>query len=259
MVEELKLAGKPIKAWFYSRIEKFCFKNSSLNVYVSEVMQSHYRTLYPAHPGEDLIFAPNSSPSETDCLKQPITNNRQLISDDNKILFIYSGNSQKWQNIGLMLDCIQRLDNPNYEFLILSGQKKRFERLIKRKKITAGKIRVISVQPEELDEYYKRAHYGFILRDDILVNRVANPTKLAEYLQYGIIPIVKLVEIGDYADYNYEFLRFEHLTNDLQPRKSQKNRAIYAELSRKFGCVPLQRALFRIQNRYITPSKACNE
>ncbi|MFA5816684.1 MAG: hypothetical protein WC865_13810, partial [Bacteroidales bacterium] len=124
------------------------------------------------------------------------------------------------------------------------------------KNIPAGKISVISVNPDELESYYELAHYGFILRDDILVNRVANPTKLAEYLQYGIIPVVKLVDIGDYARYEYEYIPYEELNNGLLPRKSQKNRDIYQEISRKYGSQPLQEAISRIQNRYITPTRA---
>ena len=149
-----------------------------------------------------------------------------------------------------------RLNNPRYKFLILSGQKKRFEHLIRHKNFPAGKIDVISVKPEELESYYELAHYGFILRDDILVNRVANPTKLAEYLQYGIIPVVKLVDIGDYARYDYDYLPYGEVNNSLTPRKSQKNRDIYQEINRQFGCKPLQESIGRIQNRYITPIKA---
>jgi len=251
MVEELKLSGKKIKAFLYSWIESYCFKHGSLNVYVSEVMQTHLQTKYSDYSGESLIFATNSNPP-------PATRTSAPLSDraPGEVLMIYSGNCQPWQNIDLMLDTMQKLAAPRIKFLILSGQKKRFEHYIRRKKIPAGKISVISVKPEELESYYELAHYGFILRDDILVNRVANPTKLAEYLQFGIIPVVKLVDIGDYARYEYEYIPFEELKDGLLPRKSQKNRNIYLEICRKYGSEPLQEAIGRIQNRYITPTNA---
>jgi hypothetical protein len=252
MVEELKLSGKAFKALLYSWIERFCFKSCDLNIYVSEVMQSHFCTLYPNHPGEDLIFATNSNPTDN---RQPTTDNRQPITlAPNDVLMLYSGNCQPWQNIPLMLDTMQKLTAPHVKFLILSGQKRRFEKLIQRRKISPDRIRVISVKPEELESYYELAHYGLILRDDILVNRVANPTKLAEYLQYGIIPVVKLVDIGDYARYGYEYIPYGELNNGLLPRKSRKNRDIYQEISRQYGCEPVQAAISRIQNRYITPN-----
>jgi len=263
MVEELKLARRPMIAWFYSWIEKFCFNHSSLNIYVSEVMQSHYRSKFPAYKGQEVIFATNSNitPTHTPLNRQPATGNRQHLKEalniaDNDVVFIYSGNCQPWQNIDLMLCVIRELENPKFKFIILSGQKKRFEHLIRRNSFPIGHIKVISVKPDELEDYYELAHYGFILRDDILVNRVANPTKLAEYLQYGIIPVVKLVDIGDYARFDYEYLSYGDLNNSLIARKSNKNRVIYQDICRKYGSKPLIEVVYWIQNRYITPNKA---
>jgi hypothetical protein len=53
---------------------------------------------------------------------------------------------------------------------------------------------------------YSAADFGFIVRDKSPVNGVACPTKLIEYLCYGVIPIVELVEIGDFAAYGYEYV-----------------------------------------------------
>ncbi len=253
MIEEQQLAGNFLKAWLYTYIEKFCFRNSSINVHVSEVMQAHFRTKYPSFRGEECIFATNSGNQSAVGSPQSAISSQQ---SKDEVVIIYSGNCQKWQNIDLMLETMQKLTATNIKFLILSGQKKHFEKLIRHKNFPAGKVEVISVKPEELGTYYEMAHYGFILRDDILVNRVANPTKLAEYLQYGIVPIVKLVDIGDYARFDYDYVPYQELNNELTPRKSEKNRGIYREISLKYGSNPLQDSISRIQNRYMTPSKA---
>ena len=42
---------------------------------------------------------------------------------------------------------------------------------------------------EELSERIKGAKYGFVLREDCVVNNVATPTKFSNYLANGIIPI----------------------------------------------------------------------
>jgi hypothetical protein len=255
MIEEQQLARKPFKAWFYSGIERFSFNRSSLNVYVSEVMQSHFRSKYSSFKGDECIFATNAQPATSN--PQPATSNPQPATrNPNDVIILYSGNCQPWQKIELMLETMQKLTAPNIKILILSGQKKHFEKLIRQRNFPEGKVEVISVKPEELESYYEMAHYGFILRDDILVNRVANPTKLAEYLQYGIIPIVKLVDIGDYARFDYEYIPYLDLNSELTPRKSQKNRDIYKEISLKYGSKPLQDSISRIQNRYMTPNKA---
>ncbi|MFA6127004.1 MAG: glycosyltransferase [Bacteroidales bacterium] len=236
MVDERRLAGHALGALFYSQVEKFCFRWCRLTVNVSEVMKNHFRDKYPGYKGEALVFPANSNET-VDVNEDPIAQeavSRQLGFSPGDVIFLYSGNCQKWQNVDLMMEIIKKHTAGNYKFLILSGQKNRFEKLIHHHRISEDSIRVLSVKPEDLWKYYQIAHYGFILRDDILVNRVANPTKLAEYLQYGITPVVKLAEIGDYDQYGYEYIRFKDLNIGLIARKSSKNREVYRLINQQY-------------------------
>jgi len=237
MVDELKLAGDHARAWIFSRIEKFCFRWCLVTVNVSEVMKNHYTGKYPGYTGETLVFPANSIPAngEAEDPAAQETLRKQLGFNADDVIFLYSGNCQKWQNIDLMMDIIRKHAKDHYRFLILSGQKSKFEKLIRHYRIPAGYIRVLSLSPDDLWRYYQIAHYGFILRDDILVNRVANPTKLAEYLQYGIIPIVKLSQIGDYDQYRYEYVDYQRLDDKMQPVKSDKNKEVAREINKKHG------------------------
>jgi hypothetical protein len=47
-------------------------------------------------------------------------------------------------------------------------------------------------------DHYLAHEYGFVLRDESLVNRVACPTKLVEYLYWGVLPVVITPRIGDF-------------------------------------------------------------
>ncbi|DAB11228.1 TPA: hypothetical protein CPT98_01885 [Candidatus Gastranaerophilales bacterium HUM_19] len=49
------------------------------------------------------------------------------------------------------------------------------------------------------------------MRDDIIVNRVACPTKIIDYLEYGIIPIISCPEIGDFNKMGYSYIHYEKL------------------------------------------------
>ncbi len=254
--EELQLSGKIFKAYLYSWIERFCFSISSLNIYVTEAMKTHFRQKYPYYSGSETIFVPYDSSIDRDLIIS-VEDIRQLLNiKDSDIVIIYSGNCQRYQNVELMLDYIKGHDHPGYKFIFLTGQPEIMNQLISNSAVPSRMIRVLSVDPKELKSYYELAHFGLIFRDDILVNRVANPTKLAEYLQYGIVPIVKLVDIGDYARFNYDYISYLELSNDLTPGKSAKNRDIYREISQKYGSQPLQDSIRRIQNRYMTPNKA---
>ena len=56
-------------------------------------------------------------------------------------------------------------------------------------------------------------HLGFVLRDDVLVNRVACPTKLLEYIQYGVLPIVLSDAIGDFKELGYKYIGLDDFVN----------------------------------------------
>jgi hypothetical protein len=69
---------------------------------------------------------------------------------------------------------------------------------------------------EQLNNEIKDYKYGFIIREDIEVNRVATPTKMNSYLANGIIPIYTDV-VGAYKE-NISKMRFsiplEPVTNN---------------------------------------------
>ncbi len=66
-----------------------------------------------------------------------------------------------------------------------------------------------SVPPEELAAKLSQFEFGLILREDSIVNQVSSPTKMAEYLSHGVIPIVDSPAIGDYPTFGYQFVRLD--------------------------------------------------
>ena len=162
-------------------------------------------------------------------LENYITEKEQNKSDI--VHIIYSGNLQKWQNIDLMLQTIQNNLFSNFRYQILTGNLQEMEKKLKQYGLEKSElIRINSVSPEELSQYYKKSNYGFILRDDIAVNNVACPTKLVEYMNFGIIPITLSDNIGDFLEYGYERINYKDINKDLKPQKSLINIKIIKEL-----------------------------
>ena len=62
-------------------------------------------------------------------------------------------------------------------------------------------------------EYYMKNDCGVVLRNDNIVNRVACPTKLIDYLQYGLIPIVLSPHIGDFYNLGYKYIEYDEIIN----------------------------------------------
>ena len=76
-----------------------------------------------------------------------------------------------------------------------------------------GEEVVTGTHPAEVVEEYKVCHFGFALRDDITVNNVACPTKIIEYIQYGIVPVLKTEKIGDFVDMGMQYISYEEFAD----------------------------------------------
>lgn len=130
----------------------------------------------------------------------------------NMNLYIYAGGTHRWQKVDLMIETMQRIayHNERAQFIILSASK---DVVLKKIQGTIIEDRVIvnCVSPENLPDYYSRAGWGFVLRDDNAVNRVACPTKLIEYMEYGVLPIVKSKNLGDFEEYGYSAFSYDTL------------------------------------------------
>lgn len=224
--EEFKFQKKYIKWLIYLIAEKIGYRKINKYIFVTNTMKKYYENKYY----EKKI-------NEKDSIIYPIIEIKQEIKRENiknsfkdKIVVVYSGNLQKWQNIDLMMELISKNISDKFFYIVLTGQKEEMEKKFKEKDISNKYFLIDSVLPSELSKYYEISNYGFILRDDHTLNRVANPTKMGEYLDYGIIPIVKLENIGDYKELGYEYITLDKFNDNLPKVKSQKN----IEIMRKY-------------------------
>lgn len=214
--EEKKYEGKKYTSVFFNYLEKKLFKKLSKIIFVTNQMKEYYLEKYPS------IVA-----KKANIILPILDSKKENIEHDNitedRVVIIYSGNLQKWQNIDLMLEVMKKNLSERLLYIFLTGEKEQLKKQISKVNIDERYYLIDSVQPNELSKYYNIANYGLILRDDDIVNRVANPTKLGEYLDYGIIPIVKLEEIGDYNKMGYEHIKMSDNLNILPKLKSKKN------------------------------------
>jgi hypothetical protein len=226
--EEQLYQGKILLSFFLQIIEKKMMKKINCAVYVTKKMKEYYNKKYPCSKIDPCFVLPiitnNLDFSALESRMDPIVYKLDNIPED-CIVFIYSGNCQKWQNIEEMLLTIKNKipRTSKYYTIILTGEIDTMKSIIRKTgcdEIYLNTI-VLNVSPDNLGNYYARANYGFILRDNVPLNSVANPTKLIEYMCYGIIPIVKYNDIGDFKSYQYEY--YDYLTISVENLKSQKS------------------------------------
>lgn len=230
--EENKLIGQNFRFIVFNWCEKLIFHKKNIKVIcVTNQMINFYQRKYQnttAHFVRYIIF-PNN-----------LQDNELTYNHSDKVNIIYSGNLQKWQNIDLMIETIKKIhQNPNYHFYILTGELEAMKRKFKNVFGDSDKITITSLPPDKLASIYNISHYGFVLRDDIEVNNVACPTKLIEYMNYGIVPIVLGDSIGDFKEYDYERVLNTELEN-LKPYKSLKNKEIINKINKENSLINIK-------------------
>lgn len=232
--EEIEFLEK--KSFLYYLLlltEKIIFsKKNVLVVCVTNSMKNHFNHKYPKFNGKYLVYSifPEQLYFES-IIKNRIDSQINTFKND-KLIVIYSGGTAGWQKVDLMFELIERNQTEKIEYIILTVEVEKFKQISKNYKIPEEHIIIKSVAQNELSGYYEIADYGFILRDDNVVNNVANPTKLVEYLFYGIIPIVLTPNIGDYNSYGFEYLSYEKFDSEIEKPnfRSKKNIEIAKKL-----------------------------
>lgn len=205
--EEEALAGHAFRSRLFSFIERVCIRYAKACVCVTRRMADHFRDKYPAH-GIRILLLPILDPARETPMEGP-----ELPENAGPAVVIYSGKVQPWQNVDLMIQTMERL-NGKYVFKVYSPDTETFQQRMAGRTIHCS---VESLDSQRLHQEYAKAQFGFLLRSPDLVNRVACPTKLAEYLEHGIIPILLQPEIGDLLHLGIRHVLLEDFLADRVP------------------------------------------
>jgi glycosyltransferase involved in cell wall biosynthesis len=236
--EEELFFGRKRMARLMQRVERVAIQHSRLVIVVTHRMGQYLLSKYPRSlDSSRIVILPNLDSH------QPL---RPLppISEDGHggLRLIYAGGVQKWQNVDLMLQTLQRLAKLR--------QDARTSLFVPPEAVQglAEKVRVLGLQDvasvgsrthEEVLQEYESADAGFVLRDDLLLNQVAMPTKLVEYMTHGVVPIVRSPDLGDFMRYNYAYLALDAILdqetssrailNSMRARNQQVIASVVAE------------------------------
>lgn len=114
-------------------------------------------------------------------------------------VLVYCGGISHWQRIdeilAIMKHCVER--TPGVRCMILTTQPAPFKEFFARANILE-RVVIRSVPPDDVLNYVAAGDVGIILRDPTLMNLVASPIKIAEYLSVGL-PVVCNNGVGDAA------------------------------------------------------------
>lgn len=152
----------------------------------------------------------------------------------NDYIVSYVGSSAAWQSTERLVDIVKTIGNtyPEVRFFILSkGEIPEFKQLSEEMQ---SRITIKSVPHKEMKYYLHLTNLGIVIRDNNIVNQVAAPTKIAEYLTSGVgvlysgkIGIIRDLERvtdgSQLIDLDTDMLWLDKIGQDIKKRKKYVN------------------------------------
>lgn len=171
-----------LRKLYWRRQERRMVLKSEFLFFVSNEMARHYGRVYKYRGDNHFVMPCFNMELDKDAFATP--------AKYDKPTFLYAGGLNAWQCVVETILVYKEVKKilPLAQFTILTHQKSQAQDLVIRLGVPEVEIR--SVPLEDMPEEQKKYKYGFLLREDIAVNRVATPTKLNSYMASGIIPIL---------------------------------------------------------------------
>lgn len=232
--EEEVMMGRPHLRERYEAVEQAVLKDAYRCIAVSDAMIEYYAEKYPdLHPNWLTIPVIETFPEE-EVLSQRFASDR----DELPVNTIYCGGTQAWQNIDAMLALVNQCGTwakfrfYSHDHALLSIRAKALG--------LKWPPEIGFCRKDNLPGVYRAADFGLILRDDSPVNRVSSPTKLAEYLHFGVVPIVRTERLGDFFRLGFAYVTEEEFREGFIPGRAsrewmvERNLGIIAQLADRF-------------------------
>lgn len=163
-------------------IDCFIMKKAIAILFVSKELESYYETRAKRSFESKAYVMP--------CFNEELDVSVLRKKDYKEPSFVYAGSLDLWQcfrqTAALYTELEKRI--PGCSFKALTFQTEEAERILR--EAGAKNYCVKRVPKESVRQELAPCSYGFVLREDIEVNRVATPTKISSYLAAGVIPVV---------------------------------------------------------------------
>ncbi len=125
---------------------------------------------------------------------------------DSRFVSVFSGGLGTWTNVRKLVQFFVEIRKVKKDaaLLILTGDNRCTPDMFIPYGVDASSIKVFHLEPEEVPRYLVMGDVGLIVRNKDVVNRVAFPTKFAEYLSCGL-PVLSDSNVMDVVDLIREY------------------------------------------------------
>jgi glycosyltransferase involved in cell wall biosynthesis len=181
------------------RIEAKCVSTSDTIICVSDQMTKHLKTKYAVASDRFEVVPCCIHEREIDLVRAKRFVIREQMGWAEKTIMVYAGGTARYQCVTQMCQIFSEVSNRlmNTLLLILTwGNISEFIVELKRLKIASDRYLIMRVPQKDVHDYLTACDVALVLRENLLLNKVSCPTKIAEYLAAGL-PLIITPYVGD--------------------------------------------------------------
>ena len=178
--------------------ERRAVLEADVRLAVSEALVEHWRERY-GYQGNAHVVIPCTLGRE---LLKPVDADVQAIRTElgwgmDDLVLVYSGSTAGWQSFALLEELLAPLlgADPSCRVLFLSREDPHAEALAQR---FPGQVAQRWLDHKAVRGVLAACNAGLLVREGTITNRVASPTKFAEYLSAGL-PVLISEGLGDFS------------------------------------------------------------
>lgn len=197
--EEYRLIDDDALIAQFRPLEHAAVHASDMRLAVSHALVAHWAERY-AWQGGEYVVVPCTLGKDHKRVDRPVSDHAKTTAgQEQEVVLVYSGSTAVWQSFQLLNDLLGALlSSQQYvRVLFLSRPDPNNAALQAR---FPGRVDVRWVGANEVGGLLAACDLGLLIREDTITNRVASPTKFAEYLAAGL-PVVISPHIGDFSAY----------------------------------------------------------
>ena len=188
-------------------MERVTIESADRIICVSNTFKAYLASAF-GKPRESISVIPSCIKGETfGANEETRERRRQEVGVGEDLVLVYSGNIGVWHADDRLLDIYGRIAatySCNPVFMLFLIPDRRACAVLRRKLRDSGfpgsSYKILHLEHETVGEYLAASDIAFLIREDTPVNRVASPTKFAEYLASGL-PVFASPHVGDIGWY----------------------------------------------------------
>jgi hypothetical protein len=195
---------KVVDSWkrAIGELENNAVNKSNFRIAVTHKLVDHWRARYN-FVGDDYVVIPctlNSSFKAVVPVQEEIIQRKSKLGlAANDIVLAYSGSTSGWQSFAILYEFLSKFlkESASHKVIFLAQEEENISKLIAE---FPNQVQRKWVAHQEVTEILTSSDIGILIREQSVTNKVASPTKFAEYLSAGL-PVIISENLGDYSEF----------------------------------------------------------